>query len=132
MTTALRCRRRALALTLALVAGAGTLVVANPVQAQVIDPGTGAYGVKNCPGDDGAHRQHHQLHLCRGEHRRPSGRGHGPFLDEPIPEWGPRHFNCTAVGGATITVGSTLESNVLCAGAFTFTIPNDPALCETA
>ena len=50
MTIALRSRRRVLVFALAFVGAVGTLVVSNPAQAQVVDPGTGASAAKNCPG----------------------------------------------------------------------------------
>ena len=130
MTTALRTRRRALALTLALVAGAGTLAVSNPAEAQVPDPGTGAQAGKNCPADVAAPGQT----ITCGFAVANTGDFDAvvtqlteiPFPGGPIVD-----ISCTIAGGTVIDEGDLLAPNTLCAGTFQVTVPNDPTLCNT-
>ena len=128
MTIALRSWPRALALTLALVAGVGALVLAAPAQAQEV---TGARANKDCPGLTATPGQ---TITCNFE---VENTGALPAtvtaLREisPFPGGTPVNITCTAAG-ATISVGSTLAPGVDCTGTFQVTIPNDPTLCGTA
>ena len=88
MTIALRSRRHVIALTLALVAGVGTLVVANPAQAQ--DPGTGASAGKNCPGLAAAPGQTIICNFAVENIGDFPAVGHGADGDESIPGWDAR------------------------------------------
>ena len=129
MTSALRSRT--LVLAFALVAGVGTLVVANPAQAQIPDPGTGAQAGKNCPADVAAPGQTITCLFAV------ANTGDFPAVVTELTETSPFpggtiiDISCTIAGGTVIDEGDTLAPNTPCAGSFQFTIPNDPALCET-
>ena len=126
MTIASPSWRRALVLFAAVV---GTLIVANPAQAQEV---TGARANKDCPGTTATPGQ---TIICNFE---VENTGNLPAtvttLREisPFPGGVPINITCTTAGGMTITVGSTLAPGTPCTGTFQVTIPNDPALCGTA
>jgi uncharacterized repeat protein (TIGR01451 family) len=126
MTIASPTWRRALVLVAAVV---GTLIVANPAQAQ--DPGTGAQAQKLCPASLATLGQ---TVTCVF-----SVRNTGTLPAEvisltetfPFPGGTSITISCTVAGGEVITVGSTLAPDTPCLGSFQFTIPNDRALCNT-
>jgi uncharacterized repeat protein (TIGR01451 family) len=130
MTIALRSRRRAIALTLALVAGVGTLVVSNPAQAQVTDPGTGASAAKNCPGATATLGQTITCTFAVANTGDFPAQVTTLTEQSPFPGGAVVDISCTA-GGAVINEGDTLANGVPCAGTFQVTIPNDPTLCGT-
>ncbi len=121
-------RSRTLVLAFALVAGVGTLVVANPAQAQ--DPGTGAAADKDCPG---AAAELGQTITCNFT---VVNTGDFPAQvtalaeQSPFPGGDMVDISCTA-GGTVITEGGTLAPDVACTGTFQVTVGNDPALCST-
>ena len=125
MTIASPSWRRALVLVAAVV---GTLIVANPAQAQEV---TGASASKNCPGLTATPGQ---TITCSF---KVENTGNLPAtvtaLREisPFPGGAPVNITCTTAGGTPITVGSTLAPATPCTGTFQVTIPNDPALCGT-
>ncbi len=109
------------------MAGVGTLVASNPVQAQ--DPGTGTSAFKNCPG---ATAQPGQTITCNFA---VANTGDFPaevtLLTETSPEGSTAvDITCTA-GGVAINEGDTLPQDVPCTGTFQVTIANNPALCGT-
>ena len=129
MSIALRSSPRALALKLALVAGAcPALVLATPAQAQEVTGARRTRTVRVITATPG------QTITCNFD---VENTGAAPAtvtaLREisPFPGGTPVNITCTA-GGATISVGSTLAPGVDCTGTFQVTIPNDPTLCGTA
>ena len=126
MTIALPSWRRTLVLVAAVV---GTLIVANPAQAQQV---TGARANKDCPGTTATPGQ---TIICNFD---VENTGALPAtvttLREisPFPGGTPVNITCTTAGGVVITVGSTLFPATPCAGTFQVMIPNDPTLCGTA
>jgi uncharacterized repeat protein (TIGR01451 family) len=127
MTITSRSWRRALGLTVALVAAVGTLVGANPAQAQTP---TGAKATKVCApvittigatvtcdftvenaGDNPA-----TVAALTEQSPVPGG----PIVD----------VSCTA-GAVVINTGDTLAPHTTCLGTIQVTIPDDPTICNT-
>jgi uncharacterized repeat protein (TIGR01451 family) len=126
MTTASPSWRRALVLVAAIV---GTLIVANPAQAQ--DPGTGATAQKLCPAGLATLGQTVTcVFTVRNIGTLPA---EVITLTEtfPFPGGTSITISCTVPGGGVITVGSTLAPDTPCLGSFQLTIPNDRTLCNT-
>ena len=126
MTIASPTWRRALVLVAAVV---GTLVVANPAQAQ--DPGTGATAQKLCPAGLATLGQTVTcIFTVRNIGTLPA---EVISLTEtfPFPGGTSMNISCTVAGGEVITVGSTLAPDTPCLGSFQITIPNDRTLCNT-
>jgi uncharacterized repeat protein (TIGR01451 family) len=125
MTIESRSWRRALVLVAAIV---GTLIVANPAQAQVTQ--VGARADKDCPG---ATASPGDTITCNFEVEN-TGALPAVITElveiSPYPGGAPVNITCTA-GGITYGVGATLPNGVECLGTFTLVVPNDPGLCGT-
>ena len=125
MTIASPSWRRALVLVAAIV---GTLIVANPAQAQVTQ--VGARADKDCPGVTASPGD---TVTCNFEVEN-TGALPAVITElveiSPDPGGAPVNIACTA-GGITYDLGDTLPNGVDCLGTFTLVVPNDPALCGT-
>jgi hypothetical protein len=127
MTIKSRSWRRALGLTVALVAAVGTLVGANPAQAQTP---TGAKATKVCApvittiGD---------TVTCDFTVEND---GDNPATvaalteQSPVPGGPTVNVSCTA-GAVVINTGDTLAAHTECLGTIQVTIPDDPTICNT-
>jgi uncharacterized repeat protein (TIGR01451 family) len=134
MTIALRYRPRAvvLAFVLVLIAGALTIVAANPAEAQ--EP-TGASATKDCP--DAPFSDPYTLGdtvTCLFSF---SNLGFFPATvtalteTSPVPGGTPENITCETAPGTAIGANSILGPNIPCSTSLTFTIPTDPAICNT-
>ena len=130
MTTVLRRRRRALALTLAFVAGAGTLLVSNPAEAQVPPQPTGASASKDCPGVAATLGETITCNFTVRNIGFFPGQVTALTEQSPFPGGAVVDISCVA-GGAVIDEGDTLAPSTPCTGTFPVTVPNDPTLCNS-
>jgi uncharacterized repeat protein (TIGR01451 family) len=128
MTIASRSWRRALGLTVALVAAVGTLVGANPAQAQTP---TGASGTKVCAP---AITTIGQTVTCFFTVENIGDNAATVVVlteQSPFPNGPTVNVSCTTAGAVVINTGDTLAAHTPCAGSFQDTIPDDPAICNT-
>jgi uncharacterized repeat protein (TIGR01451 family) len=133
MSIALRSSPRALALKLALVAGVlvAALVLANPAQAQVPDPGTGASAGKNCLASTATPGQTIICAFAVANTRAETATVTALTETSPFPGGAVVDISCTIAGGTVIDEGDILPPNTPCLGTVTVTIPDDPTLCGT-
>ncbi len=128
MMIALRSRRSATVLPLALIAAVGTLVVANPARAQ--EDQTGASADKDCPGMLATLGQTVTCNFTVANIGAFPAVVTGLTEQSPAPGGAVVDISCTA-GGAVIAEGATLAPGTPCAGTFQVTVANNPALCNT-
>ena len=121
-------RSRTLVLGFALVAGVGTLVVANSAQAQ--DPGTGAAADKDCPGVAAELGQTITCNFTVVNTGDFPAQVTALTEQSPFPSGDMVDISCTA-GGTVISEGGTLAPDVACNGTFQVTVGTDPAICNT-
>jgi hypothetical protein len=126
MTMKSRSWRRALGVTVALVAAVGTLVGANPAQAQP----TGASATKVCSLGMATLGQTITCDFTVENIGDFDATVAALTEQSPFPGGAIGDISCTA-GAVVINTGDTLASHTPCAGTFQVTIPDDPTFCNS-